>query len=46
MAKRANLNTIKIPISIVPFIKLKLGDTFQFIITHNERHIEQAKRNI
>lgn len=46
MAKQNDLNTIKIPISISPFIKLKLGDVFQFIIAHNERHIEQAKRNL
>ncbi|MGN6645594.1 MAG: DinB family protein [Cytophaga sp.] len=35
-----------IPISISPFIKLKLGDVFQFMIAHNERHLEQAKRNL
>lgn len=40
-----NLDT-RIPISISPFIKLNLGDVFQFIITHNERHLEQAKRNL
>lgn len=45
-AKHHDLNKIKIPISISPFIKLKLGDVFQFIIAHNERHMEQAKRNL
>lgn len=42
----ADLNNIKIPVSIARFIKLKLGDVFRFVIAHNERHIQQAKRNI
>jgi len=46
IAKHSDLNSIKIPISISSFIKLKLGDVFQFIIAHNERHLEQAKRNL
>lgn len=46
MAKTKDLNAIKIPISIFPFIKLKSGDVFQFIIAHNQRHLEQAKRNL
>ena len=46
IAKTKNLNTIKIPVSILPFIKLKAGDIFQFLIAHNERHLEQAKRNL
>lgn len=44
-ARHKNLNT-RIPISISPFIKLKLGDVFQFIIAHNERHLEQARKNL
>lgn len=44
-AKEADLNT-RIPISLTKWIKLKLGDTFQFLIAHNERHLQQAKRNI
>jgi hypothetical protein len=45
-AHNANLNKIRIPISIARFIRLKLGDVFQFIIVHNERHLLQAKRNL
>ncbi len=45
-AELADLNKIRIPVSIAKFIKLNLGDVFQFIIAHNERHIQQAKRNI
>lgn len=44
-AKTTDL-AIKVPISISRFIQLKLGDVFQFIIAHNERHLNQAKRNI
>ena len=37
-------NKTRIPISINKWIKIKLGDTFRFVIYHNERHIQQAKR--
>ncbi|MGK7392562.1 MAG: DinB family protein [Candidatus Cyclobacteriaceae bacterium M2_1C_046] len=43
-ARNADLNKIKIPISISKLVKLKLGDVFQFLIAHNERHIQQAER--
>jgi hypothetical protein len=43
-AEKVHLNSIRIPISITRFIKLKLGDVFQFIIAHDERHIQQAMR--
>lgn len=45
-AKNINLNKVKTSISISNLIKLKLGDTFRFVIYHNLRHIEQAKRNL
>jgi hypothetical protein len=45
-AHRINLNKIRIPVSIARFIRLKLGDVFQFVIMHNERHLLQAKRNL
>lgn len=44
-ASSADLDA-KIPISLTPLIRLKLGDTFQFVIAHDERHMQQAKRNI
>lgn len=43
-ARRSDLNKIKIPLSISKWVKLKLGDVFQFFIAHNERHIQQANR--
>lgn len=45
-AGNVDLNKVKTNISISNLIKLKLGDTFRFIIYHNLRHIEQAKRNL
>ena len=45
-ARKKDLNKIKIPISISKLIKLRLGDVFQFLIAHNERHMQQAKRNL
>lgn len=44
--KHKDLDAIRIPVSILPFIRMKLGDTFQFLIAHNERHMQQAKRNL
>lgn len=45
-AKQLDLNAIKVPISIAPFIKLKLGDVFMFLVAHNQRHVLQAERAI
>lgn len=42
-ARVYDLNQIKTSITL-PFLKFKLGDTFRFVIHHNERHIVQAKR--
>lgn len=41
-----DLNKVRIPISILQWLKLKLGDVFQFMIAHDERHLQQAKRNL
>mgnify|MGYP005989863197 CR=1 FL=1 len=38
-----NLDKIKTSTTL-PIVKFKLGDTFRFVIHHNERHIVQAKR--
>jgi uncharacterized damage-inducible protein DinB len=45
-ARFRDLNRIKIPISISRWIRLRLGDTFRFLIAHDERHMQQAKRNL
>jgi hypothetical protein len=43
-AEKANLAKVRIPITIAPWLKLKLGDTFRFSVNHNERHVAQAMR--
>ena len=43
LAKSKNLNAIKTKITI-PLIKLKIGDTFRFLINHNVRHFAQLER--
>lgn len=43
-AATIDLNRVKTSISITKLIKLKLGDTFRFVIYHNQRHMKQAER--
>jgi uncharacterized protein (DUF2164 family) len=43
-AKQKNLDKVKVPISIAPFIKLKAGDVWLFFVAHILRHIQQAER--
>jgi len=43
-SKNVNLNKVKTSISITTLIKLKLGDTFRFLIYHNKRHVVQAQK--
>lgn len=42
-SRTINLEKVKTSISITNLIKLKLGDTFRFVINHNTRHIIQIK---
>lgn len=42
-ARNYNLNRIKTAISITKLLRLRLGDTFRFVIYHNQRHIIQAQ---
>ena len=43
-ARKVSLNRTKTSISIPLPVRLKLGDTFRFVIYHNYRHIVQAER--
>lgn len=45
-AKGVNLHKTRVPTSLTPFIRLKLGDTFGFLIAHLERHVLQAERSL
>jgi len=42
--QHADLNRTRTAISISRLIRLKLGDTFRFVIYHNQRHMVQAYR--
>lgn len=42
-SRNVNLEKVKTGLSITNLIKLKLGDTFRFVINHNTRHIVQVK---
>ena len=43
-ARSVNLNAVRVPTSLSRWIRLRLGDTFGFVVAHNERHIAQAER--
>jgi len=46
VARRRNLNSIRIPITISKLIRFKLGDTFRFLVAHEQRHMIQARNAI
>lgn len=43
-SKNVSLNKARVTTSISSLIKLKLGDTFQFLINHTLRHLKQIER--
>lgn len=45
-AREKNLLKKCVATSVSPWIKLDQGDSMLFILTHNKRHIEQARRNL
>jgi uncharacterized damage-inducible protein DinB len=45
-SRQADLNAIKVPITLSRWIRLRLGDVLQFLIAHDERHVQQANRNL
>lgn len=44
IAGSADLGRIRVPISLTRLIRLKLGDTFRFVIAHEQRHFQQIAR--
>ncbi len=44
--RQIDINSVKIRTSLSALIKLNAGDTVAFLITHDERHIRQANRNL
>jgi hypothetical protein len=45
-AKHKNLRKTSVSTSISPLLKINPGDALVFLLTHNRRHLEQAKRNL
>lgn len=45
-SRQADLNKVKIPISISKILRLRLGDVLRFVVAHDERHLQQAARNV
>ena len=43
-AGAVDLNSVRVGISLAPIVKLKLGDVFLFLIAHEVRHVDQARR--
>ncbi|GAB3493634.1 DinB family protein [Spirosoma knui] len=43
-ARAVDMSRLKVPISIARWIKLSVGDTFRFLIAHEQRHVTQAER--
>lgn len=46
IARTANLEYNRIPISLTKLITLKLGDTFRFFVAHEQRHFLQIKKTL
>jgi hypothetical protein len=40
--ERVNINSVRVKTSISPLLRLRLGDTLQFMINHVLRHVKQA----
>ncbi|KAA6439129.1 DinB family protein [Dyadobacter flavalbus] len=45
-AQSKDINNPKIPLSVARIVRINVGDVFRFLVTHNERHMQQAKRNL
>lgn len=45
-SKERDLNAVKIPVTLSKMIKFKLGDTFRFLVAHEQRHMVQARNTI
>ena len=43
-AKSINISKRLVPVEFFKLIKMKIGDTFRFVIVHQQRHLQQALR--
>ena len=45
-ARNVNMTRLKVPISISKLIKIRLGDTFRFLVAHQQRHFVQISNTL
>jgi hypothetical protein len=45
-ARSKNIGSIRVPVSISKLIKLKAGDTFRFLVAHEQRHFVQIDNTL
>ena len=45
-AKGANLNRRAVRVEVFRLLRIKTGDAFRFIVTHQQRHLQQALRAV
>ena len=45
-SRHADLTHMRVPISILPWLRLRLGDVARFVVYHNARHVAQAGRAV
>jgi hypothetical protein len=45
-SRNVDIASVRIPISIASYIRLKAGDTFRFIIAHHQRHFVQIENTL
>lgn len=43
IARKRDIEKLRVPITITSLVKLKLGDMFRFLIAHEQRHMIQAR---
>ncbi len=43
-ARTANLNRSVVPVEFFRLLKLRLGETLEFVVVHQQRHVRQAQR--
>lgn len=43
-ARSTDICRVKIPLSIAPWIKIRMGDMLAALVYHNQRHLAQAQR--
>ncbi|HEX8657552.1 MAG TPA: DinB family protein [Hymenobacter sp.] len=43
-AQQADLNRKAVPVEFLKLLKMRLGESFEFVVLHEQRHVQQALR--